>query len=117
MDEFIEQRLHIFSVDATVTERGCHELQKAKLNAKGYPDLRITIPGLGQKHLYAARLMYMCYHRNFQIDGDVSHLCHNRICVNIHHLVNEPRSINLNRKECKRDGVCTQLHTPHCLLP
>ena len=38
---------------------------------------------------------------------DVSHLCHNRLCVNIAHLSLEPRCVNEHRRHCKSIRYCT----------
>lgn len=46
---------------------------------------------------------------------ECSHLCHNRMCVNINHLVLEKKTENLSRKVCFRRKAC-QGHTPACLL-
>ena len=46
---------------------------------------------------------------------DVSHICHNSLCVNISHLVLEPHYINCSRKDCIRYGRCEN-HAPACLL-
>lgn len=48
---------------------------------------------------------------------DVSHLCHNRQCVNIEHLSEEPHYVNNNRQHCKALGECTEHHPyPKCML-
>lgn len=115
-DQFIDKWTSILYTEATATPSGCLEVQKMRQNKNGYPELRVTIPGLGQKHLLVARLMYMCHHRVFNINGDISHLCHNRLCINIDHLVNESRTTNLKRQVCVHSGICTKNHQPHCLF-
>lgn len=63
-----------------------------------YPDGTVTLE-------YVCRVVYMCKHRVINIpaedaDGetlDVSHLCHNHLCVSPHHLVLEKHSINMDR--------------------
>ena len=47
---------------------------------------------------------------------DVSHICHNTLCVNISHLVLEPHSVNLSRKICVNSHKCCHNHTPACLI-
>jgi hypothetical protein len=48
---------------------------------------------------------------------EVSHLCHNRLCVTPEHLVLEPHLINAERQHCVQQGRCTHhgVH-PDCLL-
>ena len=52
-----------------------------------------------------------------QVDKSLecSHLCHQKMCINIKHLVFETKTDNLSRKECFRRKAC-QGHTPACLL-
>lgn len=48
---------------------------------------------------------------------NISHLCHNKLCVKIDHLSKEPQNINNQRQICKNNGNCN-LHYgfPKCLL-
>ena len=70
------------------------------------------------------RLLYMAQNRleELQHTGrggekmEVSHLCHNSLCVNIDHLVFESHEKNMERVHCKRQGSCTRNHMPNCLL-
>lgn len=55
----------------------------------------------------------------FNADGerlDVSHLCHNPICIRPEHLHLEPHSVNMERMGCKMRHQCTRNHFPLCLL-
>ena len=47
---------------------------------------------------------------------EVSHMCHNGICVTSTHLVLETHETNLERISCKSQGQCTKQHQPFCLL-
>jgi hypothetical protein len=48
---------------------------------------------------------------------DISHLCHNSLCINPHHLSFEPHSVNNNRQRCKNKKECTfHENRPMCLL-
>ena len=47
---------------------------------------------------------------------EVSHLCHNSICIKAEHLVLEPHSINMERMGCRIRQLCTRGHSPFCLL-
>lgn len=42
----------------------------------------------------------------FKGPWDVSHLCHNSLCVNIDHLSYEPHIVNMQRNICKREKHC-----------
>ena len=46
---------------------------------------------------------------------ECSHLCHNKMCINVKHLVLENKNENLSRKVCLRRKAC-QGHAPACLL-
>ena len=47
---------------------------------------------------------------------DVSHLCHNTLCIKLDHLVLEKHIVNNSRKVCKHLGTCNHTHKPACLL-
>ena len=49
-------------------------------------------------------------------DLEVSHICHNRLCVNIDHLVLESHMTNCSRRECVAKKICCKTHKPECLL-
>lgn len=50
------------------------------------------------------------------VEGEVSHLCHNKLCVNTAHLVIEQHCINQERIHCFLLGRCTEAHSPLCLI-
>lgn len=47
---------------------------------------------------------------------DVSHLCHNPLCIKAEHLILEPHSVNMERMGCKIRQQCTRAHFPLCIL-
>lgn len=49
---------------------------------------------------------------------EVSHLCHNKLCILPEHLTHEAQRINQARRHCVCQGVCTKCHDgqPNCLL-
>lgn len=50
-------------------------------------------------------------------DMNISHLCHNKLCVKISHLCLEPQSINNKRQICKNNGECSfHYGYPKCLI-
>ena len=63
------------------------------------------------KTITVHRLQYMLANHinitNLDSDMDVSHLCHNTICIKPDHLSYEPRYINNNRIACKGRGTCS----------
>ena len=48
---------------------------------------------VGTKHLYIG-------------DRDVSHLCHNALCIRLDHLSTEPHELNCERIKCVNRGKC-----------
>lgn len=59
--------------------------------------------------VYVHRLAYMICYRVpcVHIEGyDVSHLCHNSKCINVHHLSLEPHGFNNSRQTCVNVGHC-----------
>ncbi len=64
---------------------------------------------------YVQRLSFLVSHG--YLPKKVSHLCHNSICINPDHLVEESQKINNQRKVCRgRIEGCTELHDPPCML-
>ena len=61
-----------------------------------------------RKKKKAHRFCVMLHNNDLDLDSalDCSHLCHNNLCVNRHHLSMEPRHINNNRIDCKNEGTC-----------
>jgi hypothetical protein len=118
--QFFEKWTHILYTDSTVQPNGCIVLKKElyQIDSDGYPNIKVTIPGVGRTHLYGAKLMYMCHHRVTQVNGDVSHLCHQKLCVNVHHLIIEPRANNSARQACNNVGRCLekQHDPPKCIF-
>ena len=68
------------------------------------------------------RLVYMCKNKitavpsNDVDQGDISHLCHQPLCINPAHLVLEAHSVNNGRQFCQRTMICNKSHDPHCIL-
>ena len=72
------------------------------------------------------QIVYMAAHSqtNYGPNGvnydnfDISHLCHNSLCVEASHLSREPRSVNNHRKTCKEEGRCYGGHGdyPACIF-
>ena len=73
------------------------------LNSAGYPMIKVN----GRSEL-VHRVVYSLYTGVILSTPyyHVSHLCHNKICVNFDHLVYEPSCINMQRKQCVSQGKC-----------
>ena len=84
----------------------------------GYPMLRVTFRGK-RIWLRVCRLIYFL-HFNFELNSryQVSHLCHNKKCVNIEHLNYETPVTNNQRKTCNSNRVCCCNHygEPNCIF-
>lgn len=68
--------------------------------------------------MHAHRLSVICSDQILvPANLDVSHLCHNGLCINRAHLVLEPHSVNNARKTCINTGECKgHLQYPGCML-
>lgn len=98
----------------------------------GYGRVRVTWPTTGRRKIErVARLAYMvkseedCLPSRQQVGPDgsavtveVSHLCHNRLCINPAHLHLEPKSVNAERRHCVKQNRCIRNHGghPNCLI-
>lgn len=127
MDNFFKNILHDLHRNSTILSHGhnCIEWNGA-CTASGYGRKRITWPN-GQKSIEKVhRLAFMAYNKilhdkleksnEFDQQLDVSHLCHNKKCINEKHLVHEPHFVNMDRSSCFTHGFCSKRHEPHCLL-
>jgi len=75
-----------------------------------------------KRYISTHRLLFVCIykcvcllHPSFA-HIHVSHLCHNKLCCNIHHLTSETREVNNERSECAKRGLCQGRHSPQCIL-
>jgi Zinc-binding loop region of homing endonuclease len=104
--------------------KGCIHWTGA-VDSSGYGKKRLVWPDGKISYVGAHRLAYMVkYHLTYATIPkkgvgveilNVSHLCHNRLCINTDHLTLETHSVNQSREHCKMQGQCTKLHMPHCL--
>ena len=93
------------------------------LDKWGYGTIKLRMPDGKRRHSTAHRAAYMLNHHIIDIEKynktgsrlEVSHLCHCKSCLNPDHLVLEPGPTNLERKMCKKSGVCIG-HNPECML-
>lgn len=92
---------------------------RGRTDAYGYGEMQFQFRGV-RLCLKVHRVVYALAHPDVSLANvacDISHLCHNRLCVNPEHLSPEPHSINNNRLVCKNDGDCHGHHGyKDCLL-
>ena len=116
-----EHQIHIKSVDSDFPH-GCR-LWTGAVNGN-YARKRVQYPDGTMKLEYVSRLIYMCVNRVFKVPRldahghklDMSHLCNNSLCVLPAHLVLEEHDVNMERRHCFNQHVCTGNHRPYCLL-
>lgn len=97
---------------------GCIMWAGTKKPNSEYGVIKISPPGLKPIVRGVHRAIFMCSIKNFNIppEMDISHICHNPLCVNIEHLTQELHIINMNRIECANAKYCTRQHQPFCLF-
>ena len=105
----------------TVNAKGCHIWNGATSggsdSAGRYGVCRISWDG-GSRTIYTHQLSYGIEHGQLpQNDLQVSHLCHNRLCCNPHHLTAESQSDNSTRANCVAQNQCIRHGLrPACML-
>ena len=119
MDEYFARKLREIAQNSLPADNGlgCLVWQGA---LKGvYGAKKLSPPGHKSIVRTAHRALYMCYAKTLEIPPhmDVSHLCHNNLCVKIEHLVLEDHIINMGRLECHNNQMCSRKHQPDCLFP
>ena len=121
--EKAKERINFHSCPS-VGRYGCIEWQGAKTRNGGYGRLVLELPVGGKKEFRVHRLQNMVTNHMMEVPRtdqngsllDVSHLCHNSVCVNPGHLTLELHAKNMERRTCKEQGLCTNKHLPHCLV-
>jgi len=121
-ERFFKQWRDILMAESSIEEGGLNcRVVGARFHNRtqqgGYPIHTVRIPGAANRNVTVARLMYMCCTRSLQLQGDISHKCHNRLCVRMDHLILEPRSVNNSRQICNAQKYCTRKHEPQCIFP
>ena len=77
------------------------------LDKYGYPAVHVTLRGKKMR-LGVPRLIYFLSKdcKPLTLAHHISHLCHNKICLNIEHLSFEPGHVNIRRNTCKSNNKC-----------
>ena len=128
-DEKSALKNKILSNSGDIDNKG-HILWALKPNkTTGYPELKLPSILANRFGIFSAKNpghMLFIMERNLIlncVNHDMSHLCHNKLCINPQHLNYEPRWVNHARKTCVRNNVCGghrveqhDLHFPNCIL-
>ena len=103
----LKDKIHRNSVQNNAND--CLEWTRS-CGKSGYPQMR-----LGQAFYERfnnipynpAHLLYTIQHKITLDKGyEISHLCHNKRCVNYEHLSYEPKAVNAARNQCCHSRVC-----------
>ena len=84
----------------------------------------VKFPSGNRVLMHVSRVVYMIKLKMMEIPRvdqhdnilEVSHLCHQTLCVKPDHLVLESKHSNNERKHCLDQGLCTENHKPVCIL-
>jgi hypothetical protein len=100
---------------------GCKVWTGAK-NSSGYPQTKITDPETEEKRVMSVHRVVFALGSNQNIDNpvyQVSHLCHNRACIEYNHLNFETAATNTQRsRRCLPNRACEgHGNEPKCLFP
>ena len=102
---------------ANLSQNGCL-IWKGGTMKNGYPAIRV-------KRLYQPAFSISGHQFAYFLQKDrfldtrleISHRCHNKLCVNYQHLSQETRSTNGHRNTCKTSGTCSgHGHFQDCIL-
>lgn len=134
--ERVSSQISRLSVAVPGTPAGCI-MWTGATDREGYGRIKVTwsLPGgtTAAKYERAPRIAFMVKvginsksdfpQPGVTADGkpdplEVSHLCHQRLCVNPDHLILEPGSVNSGRRHCHAQNRCCKDHEryPNCLI-
>ena len=108
MEGFFKIYETLFETECKSASNGQCFLWAHKPQKSGYGAVRYKCPISGQwRSTTAHRLGYMVYNKEMDLAGkDLSHLCHNSLCVRNEHLSAELHEINNERQKCVNRGSC-----------
>ena len=100
-------------------QQGACRVWQGPLGGQTYPKMRVRVPGHGYPQ-YRVHQIVLTLNRQVVLNTpnhEVSHLCHDKKCVEVTHLEYEPKVVNVQRNSCVTEGHCLG-HGPHqnCLL-
>lgn len=113
----IQRILINLSKKVNLKSEECHTWTGQR-NQKGYGIFELRVRGQKFKVL-VHRLIFYLKNNCVQMPTNkhVSHICHNKLCVNTAHLSFEPARVNNKRQICKNEGYCTgHFGYLHCIL-
>ncbi len=118
VDQWFLEMSDKISKNSEMKPSGCREWLKGPYtNTYGKITGRMPLEKC-KKTLYVHRIAYLVKERLVALpEGtEISHLCHNRRCVEPSHLRAEEHITNVERQHCKKQNSCTKNHTPHCII-
>lgn len=92
-------------VQKNANVKHCWKWIGATNKGDGYGHVILSIKG-DRMTVNAHRAAYIAFRRVFILPFDISHLCHDKLCMNPDHLSHEPWPVNQGRKRCKTIGEC-----------
>lgn len=106
MEEFFKQCESKLQMTSRLHENGACIIWTGCVNKQGYGQFRFRDPRdpptAGHKTRTSHRVALMVQLRDFNVpfSQQASHLCNNKLCINVQHLVFERSSSNNLRKTC-----------------
>jgi hypothetical protein len=115
---------YIASLEARF-ERNSEEINNCLIwnkatNSSGYPQTKIKDPVTGKSGTMSVHRFVYGLRSGDKLDKhdhQVSHICHNKLCIRFEHLCYETPSNNIQRKECLKKGACDHHgNQPDCII-
>lgn len=125
METFKKKYFNKIMSHTTLASNGqCQLWGRAKKKSKGGHYGIISCYWRGKSRTFSVHRLVLVFSRGWHLDDisddgiEVSHLCHNSLCVNPQHLSYEPHQVNTIRRACVNAGRCTGHFGvyPACLL-
>lgn len=126
MEEFWQKQNMklLYKSDFSHNPKGCI-LWTGATYASGYGYTDVKWPSGEKTRERIHRFAYMVHFKktkdeipkyNGPEDHECSHLCGNKTCINVQHLVFEKHDVNLERIHCQHQGLCCKSHQPFCII-
>jgi hypothetical protein len=120
-DNYKKQYEAILAKSQLDPKSGCILTMRPVSRGQIYPKIKVT----HHKKAYIQNIHTFTYkyenniepHNRYASSLDVSHLCHNPLCINLTHLTLEPHRINIIRRTCHTLHACIgHGDYPNCLI-